>query len=185
MPTQMSRIYLIGYRGTGKTTVGRQLAARLGWQFIDADEYLETQQNRTIREIFATHGEPYFRDLEAANLIELSRRDKCVIATGGGIILRAENRATLQNTGFVAWLDGQPQTIWTRLVGDPTTADRRPNLTPQGGITEVINVMSARQPHYAATASVRFDTEDHTPSQLAEAIHIAWHNQSPVNECNT
>ena len=170
----MSRIFLIGYRGTGKSTVGQHLAALLDWQFVDSDGHLEVEQGRSIREIFATQGEPVFRDLESAVLVELAQREHCVIATGGGIILRSENRAVLKQSGFVAWLDGEPATIWNRLQADPTTADRRPNLTATGGLTEVMNIMQARQPLYAETASAMFPTEGHSPETVAVAILNAW-----------
>ncbi len=170
----MSRIFLIGYRGTGKSTVGRHLAALLGWQFVDADAHLEVEQGRSIREIFATQGEPVFRDLESAVLVELAQRQHCVIATGGGIVLRPENRAELKSSGFVAWLDGEPATIWHRLQADPTTADRRPNLTATGGLAEVVSIMQARQPLYAETASARFPTEGRSPETVAVAILNAW-----------
>ena len=170
----MSRIFLIGYRGTGKSTVGQHLAALLDWQFVDSDGHLEVEQGRSIREIFATQGEPVFRDLESAVLVELAQREHCVIATGGGIILRSENRAVLKQSGFVAWLDGEPATIWNRLQADPTTADRRPNLTATGGLTEVMNIMQARQPLYAETASAMFPTEGRSPETVAVAILNAW-----------
>src|SRR6266536_3459134 len=85
-------LYLIGYRGTGKTTVGRRLAERIGWNFLDADVVLEANAGTSIKEIFAAEAEAGFRDREAQNLRELSTRTQCIIATGGGIVLRDENR---------------------------------------------------------------------------------------------
>src|SRR5262245_42715742 len=127
-------IILIGSRCTGKTTVGRLLANRLGWTFADADELVEATAAKSIAEIFASEGEPSFRDRESAALAELCARPNCVIATGGGAPLREQNRQLLNSGGFVAWLTASPEAIWERLQTDPTTAARRPNLTSTGGL---------------------------------------------------
>ena len=108
-------IFLVGYRGTGKTTIGRILAERLGWAFADVDDRIELVAGRSIKDIFATEGEPGFRDREAAALAELCARSGCVVATGGGAILREANRAVLRANGFVVWLTAAPETVWERL----------------------------------------------------------------------
>src|SRR2546421_373945 len=100
----MSRIVLIGYRGTGKSTARRLLAARLGWHFLDADAELEARAGRTIADVFRAEGEPGFRDRESAVLAELVLVPDHVIATGGGVVLRPGNRELLKAAGFVAWL---------------------------------------------------------------------------------
>ncbi|MCE9532390.1 MAG: shikimate kinase, partial [Planctomycetes bacterium] len=123
------RLYLIGYRGTGKTTVGRLLAERIGWTFVDADVHLEATHGKSIKTIFAEEGEPSFRDKEAQNLLDLSNRECCVIATGGGIVGREANREVLHATGFTVWLTADATTIADRIQADPTTTERRPNLT--------------------------------------------------------
>src|SRR4051794_32095094 len=99
-------IFIVGYRGTGKTTVARLLAARLGWNWLDTDEVIESRASKTIREIFAADGETGFRDREAAILEELSQCQRCVIATGGGVVIRPDNRQRLREAGFVVWLTG-------------------------------------------------------------------------------
>src|SRR5437879_3867198 len=103
-----NNIILIGFRGTGKTTVGQLIAARLGWSFADVDARIETGAGKSIAEIFATEGETSFRDREAAALTELCARSACVVATGGGAVLREANRAVLKANGFVAWLTASP-----------------------------------------------------------------------------
>ena len=90
----MSRLFLIGYRGAGKTTVARLVADELGWAWCDADQVLESRFDKTIRQIFADEGEGGFRDKESLVLEELCGRDQLVIATGGGVILCPENRQT-------------------------------------------------------------------------------------------
>lgn len=168
------RVILIGYRGSGKTTVGRLLADRLGWDFADADDHVEAAAGRSIADIFATEGEPGFRDREAAALVELCRRPRLVLATGGGAVLRPANRDLLRAAGFVVWLRATPETSWARLQVDPTTAARRPNLTAVGGIAEVRALASAREPLYLATAHFVADADTPSPEAVAAAILSAW-----------
>ena len=168
-----ARIFLVGYRGTGKTTVGRLVAARLGWVFADADDRLEEAAGRSITEVFATEGEAGFRDREAAVLAELSHQERIVVATGGGVVLRPANRDRLAS-GFVAWLTADPTVIWHRIAFDPTSGTRRPNLTAAGGLAEVTAVLAAREPLYRAVADVIVPTADRSPEQVAAAILSAW-----------
>lgn len=162
-----SLIFLIGYRGAGKTTVARLVAERLGWTWIDADALLEERAGRTIRQIFATDGEKAFRDLESALLDELGRLQDHVIATGGGVPLREENRARLK-TGTVVWLKAPAEVLWQRLQGDATTAERRPNLA-QGGLAEIEELLRVRTPLYEACQNLTVDATQ-TPAEIAEAI---------------
>jgi shikimate kinase len=173
----MSRIYLIGYRCTGKTTVGPIVAARLGWKFVDADEELEREAGQTIQQIFAAEGEAGFRDREQANLQRLAQVPKCVIATGGGIVLREPNREHLRGTGLVAWLTASPALIWQRMQDDPTTAQRRPALA-QGGLAEVEELLARREPLYRETAHTIVDAEARSPETIAAAILAAWETGS-------
>jgi shikimate kinase len=171
---RQSRIILIGYRGTGKTTVGGLLAARLGWEFADADDLIEALAGTSVAAIFAAEGEAGFRDREAAALRELCRRERLVLATGGGAVLRQANRDLLRGAGLVAWLTAGPETIWARLRGDPATAARRPNLTLAGGIDEVQNLLAAREPLYRELAHVAVDADAPSPEAVADAIFTAW-----------
>jgi len=178
---QHERIILIGYRGSGKTTVGRLLARQLGWTFADADEHLEAVAGKSIAEIFVAEGESGFRDREAAALADLCQRDRLVIATGGGAVLRPANRELLRASGFVVWLIASPETSWNRLQGDPTTAARRPNLTPKGGFDEVQSLIAARTPLYRELAHFQVDADTQSPEAVATAILSSWnggHTQS-------
>ncbi|MCE9564731.1 MAG: shikimate kinase [Planctomycetes bacterium] len=168
------RIILIGYRGSGKTTVGQLLAHQLGWTFADADEHLEAVAGKSIAEIFVAEGEPGFRDRESAALADLCKRDRLVIATGGGAVQRPANRELLRSSGFVAWLTASPETSWNRLRGDPTTAARRPNLTPKGGFEEVQTLIAARTPLYRELAHFSADADTRSPEEVAAAILKAW-----------
>ncbi len=162
-------VFLIGYRGSGKTTVGKLLAERLGWPFLDLDEQLEKRQGQSIRDIFDQHGETGFRRMESAVLKQFCGLQRHVIATGGGAILDANNRETLRNSGRVAWLTADAPTLWRRLQHDPATADRRPNLT-QGGFQEIEQLLRAREPFYRQCADCTVDTANRSPAEAATLI---------------
>lgn len=174
----MPLLFLIGYRGSGKTTVGRLVAGRLGWAFLDADLVLEQRYGQTIREIFAAEGEPGFRDKESTVLADLCLRTNTVIATGGGIVLRDENRALLKCHGFVAWLTADPATLLARIQADPTTAERRPALAG-GGSEEIEQLLAVREPLYRAVADVVVAVGALSPEQAADAILAACPNMLP------
>ena len=165
------RIFLIGYRGTGKSTIAQLLAAGLGWSWCDADQVLEQHFGATIRRIFDDEGEAGFRAKESVILDDLSARRHCVIATGGGVVLRPENRTRLKS-GITIWLTADPSVIWRRLQGDAATAERRPDLA-QGGLAEIEALLRVRQPMYQACADWAIDTTEHTPQQAAAQI-LVW-----------
>ena len=171
-------IFLIGYRGTGKSTVGPVLAARLGWAFVDADVHTEAVAGKSIKEIFAAEGEAGFRDREAATLAALAGRTCHVIATGGGVILRESSRVLLRQSGFVVWLAAEPEAVWERMQTDATTAARRPNLTAGGGLDEVRALLAAREPLYRETANLEIRTDGLSPEAVADAILTAWNGGS-------
>jgi shikimate kinase len=171
-----SLLFLIGYRGSGKTTVARLLADRLGWTWKDADEILETRHGRSIRTIFAEEGEAGFRDKEAAILAELCQQQDQVIATGGGMVLRPENRRRLRDAGRVVWLTADARTLWQRLQQDATTVERRPNLTV-GGLAEIEELLHAREPLYRACAHMVVATAQRTAEEVAAEILAGWQPQ--------
>jgi shikimate kinase len=165
----MTRIFLIGYRCTGKTTVARLLAERLGWSWVDADVVLETRHGRSIRQIFADEGEAGFRGKEALILADLCKLQRHVIATGGGVILRAENMQRLREAGRVVWLTADALTIGQRLQQDASTAQRRPPLTT-GGLSEIEDLLRLRVPLYRACAHMVVDTVGRSPEEVAAVI---------------
>jgi shikimate kinase len=166
-------ISLIGYRGTGKTTVADQLAIRLGWDWVDSDHVIELRAGQSITTIFAERGQDAFRELEAEVVAELCARRRAVIAVGGGAVMREANQVALRQCQQVVWLKASPQTIEQRLAGDPTTADRRPNLTNSGGRQEIERLLAERTPIYQACATLEVDTEGKAPAEIAEAIVVA------------
>lgn len=161
---------LIGYRATGKTTLARLLAERLGWDWIDADVEIERRAGKPIARIFADDGETAFRELEVAVTAELCQRERLVLAAGGGAPLRGENRRAMRAAGPVVWLRATPDTIHRRMSGDATTAARRPNLTDRGGLAEIVELLRRREPIYQEAADLAIDTEGKTPDQLADEI---------------
>jgi shikimate kinase len=171
MPGNPRLLFLIGARGSGKTAVARLLADRIGWRWCDADGLLEERAGKTIRQIFAEEGEASFRDRESAMLREIARSELCVVATGGGVVLRSENRDCLRQ-GEVVWLQARAEVLWTRLQADTTTQDRRPNLAG-GGLPEVEELLAQRGPLYESCADLRIETDGLRPEEVAERI-LAW-----------
>jgi shikimate kinase len=141
------------------------LADALGWDWIDADAEIEARAGMTIRHIFDAEGEAGFRRRESETLAGLCGRERVVVATGGGIVLRPDNRERLRS-GRVVWLTGDPETLWRRIQDDPTTADRRPNLTSAGGRDEVEALLLAREPLYRECAGRVLDTTTRTPEAI-------------------
>jgi shikimate kinase len=163
-------LILIGYRATGKTTLARLLAGQLGWDWIDADVEIERRAGKSIARIFAEDGEPAFRDLEAQVIADLCRRERLVLAAGGGAPMRDENRQTMRDRGTVVWLTAPPETILARMSDDATTAMRRPNLTDEGPLKEILTLLERREPIYREAAHHVVDTEGKPPEQLVGEI---------------
>ena len=162
-------VFLIGYRGTGKTTVARLVAERLGWAWLDADTVLQERHGRCIATIFAEEGEAGFRDKEEALLKDLSGLRQHIVATGGGVVLRPANRERLQSAGFVAWLTADAETIRRRMESDATTRERRPVLTV-GGLREIEDLLRVREPLYRACADWIVETTNRPPEEVAHEI---------------
>lgn len=169
------RIFLIGYRGSGKSTVGRLLAAKLGWHFVDADDEIESRVGQSIVEIFACEGESGFRRRETTIMIELAKRQHTVIACGGGVILEAANRELLRHAGTCVWLRCDVPTILERIRRDKDST-QRPPLTELPLETEVAHLLAERTPHYQATAQLCIDTSGQSPEAVVSAILSAWTN---------
>jgi len=157
----MNVIVLIGFMGAGKTTVGRQLAQTLDIDFIDSDVHIEAEQGRPIREIFATEGEPVFRNLEHQAIAELVAGHDLVLAVGGGAVEHERTRQALKNA-TVVYLRVDYDEALRRVGGDAN----RPMLQRN----DLTDVYRRRQATYAELADLTIDTSGLTPAQTAEAI---------------
>jgi shikimate kinase len=174
-PPRGRGIALVGYRGTGKSTVGRLLADRLGRPFADADREVEARAGRPIRSIFAEEGEPAFREWESRVLADLtSRPGGGVVATGGGAVLLESNRKALRDFGFVIWLSADPDTLARRLQASRRGVEDRPSLTGAGTLAEIANVLGVRTPLYREVAHAVVETAGLTVDQVADAALEAW-----------
>lgn len=166
-------VVLIGYRGSGKTTIGKRLASRLWQDFHDSDHRITKSANLSISEIFAQHGEPHFRNLEAAAVADLLKLDDAVIALGGGAILRPETQSLLTSSPHKRiYLRCDPGTLLARLTADPHTASSRPALTSSGttSLDEITTVLTAREPIYRQVMTAELDVTHLTPEEAATYI---------------
>jgi shikimate kinase len=166
-------LVLIGYRCTGKTTIGRLLAQRLGWPLVDTDTRIQERAGQSIKEIVAAGGWPEFRRLERQVIAEVACGDEQVVSAGGGAVLDAANRTALRAGGKVVLLRASPEAIWERMKADPKTAAERPNLTDAGGIAEVRKVLAERRQVYRAACHFEVRTDQVGPEEAVERI-LAW-----------
>jgi shikimate kinase len=150
----VSHVFLIGFMGAGKTTVSKQVALQLDRPWVDLDAEIEATARKSVREIFEDAGEEAFRELESAQLAALSGADPSIVACGGGIVVRDENRAMLKNLGLVVYLRVSPGETLARVGADGT----RPLLSGPGGVLAATRLLEARESLYTAVADVTIDT---------------------------
>ncbi|MBI5581361.1 MAG: shikimate kinase [Deltaproteobacteria bacterium] len=164
-------IYLIGYRGAGKTAVGRCLSAALGRPFCDMDEELSRRCAGTIREFVGRHGWPAFRGEEKALLQEMARQGGWVISTGGGVVLDAENVSAMRGSGRVVWLRAAATTLRERLQADEGTPDNRPALSASIPLDEEIrSALSERTPLYRQAMDFSVATDGRPVEEICRII---------------
>jgi shikimate kinase len=169
-------LVLIGYRGTGKSSVGSVLAERLGMRYVCMDKEIIKRAHMSIPEIVAQFGWKKFRDLESELTNELTSQDGIIIDTGGGIIERQENVAELCVNTQVFWLRASVLTITSRIQGDSS----RPALVDgKTFVEEIAEVMERREPLYMAAAHHEIDTNNSTPDQIAHSIIEIWARNTP------
>jgi shikimate kinase len=168
-------LVLIGYRGTGKSTVGKVLACRLGRLIVSTDREIVRRAGSSIQDIVAAHGWEHFRDLESAVCEDLAGRDNLVIDTGGGAILRQRNVEVFKRNGRLFWLTASVETIAGRIGSDT----QRPSLTgTKSHIDEIQDVLAERTPKYQAAADVIVGTDGRSIDELAATILEHFRNQS-------
>ena len=162
----LSSISLIGLPGSGKTTVGRQLARRLQLPFTDSDHVLESRLGCSIKEYFAQKGEECFRDAEQQVLDDLTQGEPCVLSTGGGGVLRPLNRKHLHDRGQVVYLKSHPEELFRRLKRDST----RPLLQVADPLARLRDLYAERDPLYRETAHFVIETGRPSVATLVNMI---------------
>jgi shikimate kinase len=160
-------LVLIGYRGTGKSTVARILSRELGMAAVSLDEEIVREAGMSVPEIVAKHGWARFRDLESEIAQRFGERDDLILDTGGGVILRSENTRNLHRNGAIFWLKASVPVIVERIQ----ESTERPSLTEgKSFLEEVEEVLSERTPLYQAAADREIDTDALTPAAIADEI---------------
>ncbi len=160
-------IVLIGYMGSGKSTIGKYLETNYGYTFLDTDTYIEEKEGMSISDIFKNKGEEYFRTLETNVLGDFAHTlNKTVLSTGGGMPLRQENAKLLREIGQVFYLNASANAIYARIKNDTT----RPLLQVDDPYTKICEMLEIRNPIYSHTANVMIDTDDKTVSDISREI---------------
>jgi shikimate kinase len=161
---------LIGYRCSGKTTLARLVAERLGCDWADSDAEIQRRAGMSIARIFTTQGEAAFRRLEETVIAELCHRQRLALAVGGGAPMSEANRRAIRAAGRVVWLAARPETILARMKADPRSGTNRPPLSSKPPLEEIIELLAARTPHYQQLAERTLDTDQRRPEDLAAEI---------------
>jgi shikimate kinase len=161
-------IVLIGFMGCGKSTVGRALQQRLGYPLVDMDQMIEQRAGKPITRIFSEEGERVFREMETGLLRELAGKigERQIISTGGGVIVRAENREILRKLGYVVWLDAPLEVIHERTAKNRA----RPLLNTESPEERIRGLMAERRPLYQETSHLKLDTAGLDCQELATGI---------------
>ena len=161
-----ARLFFVGMPGAGKTTVGRQLARKLKLRFVDADHEIEARTGVRIPLIFDIEGEQGFRDRESRVIADLANEADLVVATGGGVVLRAENRAALKRGGTVIYLHATPRLIYERTRLDPN----RPLLQVADPMKKIEELFAERDPLYREVADIIINSPGGSVSQLVREV---------------
>ena len=163
---KLGKLYLVGFMGAGKSTVGEILSASIGYKFIDLDSLIEERANRKIPEIFSELGETRFRDLETENLITVSElKENTVISTGGGILLKPENVKIIESSGTSIYLKAGIETIWDRIKDD----NGRPLLNVEDPYGTAAQLYEGRKELYESS-DIIVETDQLTPQIISEKI---------------
>ncbi|HFQ89171.1 MAG TPA: shikimate kinase [Desulfobulbus sp.] len=178
-------LVLTGFRATGKSVLGRELARRLGYGFLDTDELLCRRLGCAVAEYVALHGWQGFREQERLLLAELAGSRELVIATGGGAILHHPQWQRLRQGAVVVWLQADAETIVRRMATDRATAGQRPSLTGADPATETRALLAERTPLYAAGSDLAVDTVGRPPGALVEEILGRLAERRPRAEATT
>ena len=178
-------IILIGYRGTGKTSVGQELARRLHRPFHDADVLIEKREGRSIRDMVAREGWAFFRERERAAISSLDGLRRCVLATGGGAVLDPKNAEVLKSLGWVVLLTASEEIIVRRILNDPTSREQRPSFSGKASTEiseetmrkETTEILKQRMPIYRVLADQIIDTSQVSTAEIVDEILRRFQSQ--------
>ena len=166
-------LYLIGYRGSGKSTVAPIVAKSLGWETVVSDDLIEANSKMSIARIFAQLGESDFRQRESGVISKIGLLTHQVASLGGGAPMFKTNQEAIARSGKTVYLTADFEILWKRISNDDSTADRRPDLTDQGGRKEVEQLVAERHPVYDACADYTIDVGKLNPEEIAQRI-VKW-----------
>ena len=162
----MKNIFLVGFMGTGKSTIARRMKQKYRMEIIEMDELIEEREGMKIPELFQTYGEEYFRNLETELLSEIQAKENLVVSCGGGVVLREENVRKMKECGMVVLLTASPQTILKRVRNN----NRRPLLEGKKTIEEIGKLMEARREAYERAADVSICVDDKNSEKICMEI---------------
>lgn len=162
----LPNLVLIGFMGCGKSSVGRRLASLTGHRFVDTDDVIVQTEGRSIADIFATDGEAYFREVERRVAEDFVGVCGIVLSSGGGLVLREDNRETLKKIGIVAWLDADPEVLFERA----TRSGKRPLLQTENPRETFDQLRASRQSFYEAAADFRLDSTQLGHEEAAQRL---------------
>jgi len=175
-----SLIFLVGARGSGKTYVGSYLASQIGHRFYDTDELICNRSRQSIKDIVNHYGWSEFRRLEKSMLLECSKLDQAVVATGGGAVLHREIWPEIKSRAFVIWLSAATETLVRRIETDEKSGDSRPSLTGAKVADEFSRVMEERLPLYEGVADVIIDTDSLDRDGIVADIVLMMERQNGI-----
>lgn len=163
----MSNIFLIGFMGTGKTTIANALKRKYDMQVVDMDAEIEKEQQMAISDIFSSKGEEYFRDLETQLVKDLQKKDNVVISCGGGAVLREENVTEMKKSGKIVLLNATPETILERVKN----SHNRPLLEGNKNVDFIRELMSKREDKYNAAAEITVSVDNRDVDEIADEVY--------------
>jgi shikimate kinase len=163
-------LFLIGYRCTGKSTIGKSIAMTIAWSFVDSDILVIKECGKSIKDIIDTEGWKAFRRMERSALKQICTKDRQVVATGGGVVLDAANIKAMKTSGMVIWLGATAETIQKRMLQDKNSGNFRPALTDKGRMEEIEDMLLKRTLYYESACDFSIHTDDVPVNEITEII---------------
>lgn len=163
-------LFLIGYRCSGKTTIGKSIVRTIDWSFVDSDLLVIKESKKSIKDIIETEGWDAFRRMERSAIKQICADDRQVVATGGGVVLDEANIQAIKTSGMVVWLDASAQTIQQRMLQDKNTGNFRPALTDKGRLEEIEDMLLQRRPYYESASDFIIQTDNVPVNEIAQTI---------------